>query len=313
MSIIVPDTPKWLQEGVYPARLDRQVLDAIWTEGILDGLTVTQRAAGANLSVDVAKGRAVINGDNQADQGAYLTGLTGTENLEIGVPAAQPRIDLIVLRINDTEAGGPVGNNGTIEVVPGVPATTPVVPTLPSSAIELARVSVAVAAASITNANINSTARVFAMPYAGGSPRGLIGQGVSTANATATTTTPVTLPGATFNITVGPGRRRLYVAVAARYEAAVADTIGRITATINGVQAGNYHQWHAARASVLQTIAGGGFMDHNEGTYACAMNVLRVSGGTNAIAVAGTTMMVMDFGPSNAPFTAPTILAEPAP
>jgi hypothetical protein len=165
MSLITTDAPAWMQNGVYPARLDRQVIDAIWSEGVLSGLDVSPRSEGANFSVDVAIGRAVITGDDQSGQGSYLVSLSGGKvNVPLSVPDSLGRIDLVVCKVNDSQAGGPAGDNGTVYAVKGTPASTPTVPTLPTSAVELARVTVAASAVSITAPNIDSTKRVKAMP-----------------------------------------------------------------------------------------------------------------------------------------------------
>jgi len=163
MSIVVPDVPLWLQNDIYPARIDRALIDAIWTEGIIDGFAVSQRAAGANFSVDVAAGHGAIHGDDQSAQGGYLAYITGTTNVPIAVPDSLARVDLIILRINDPQAGGTAGNNATIEPLKGTPsASNPQPPALPASAIELARVTVSAGASSITSAVIDINKRAAA-------------------------------------------------------------------------------------------------------------------------------------------------------
>ena len=55
-DVTIDHLPLWMQAGVYPARVDRALIDAIWNEGVLRGMTVVQRQAGANMSVDVTSG-----------------------------------------------------------------------------------------------------------------------------------------------------------------------------------------------------------------------------------------------------------------
>lgn len=156
------ETPLWLQEGVYPARLDRQLIAAIFGEGVLSGFAVSQRGAGANMSVDVAAGVAVIEGDDQSNQGRYLVQSTAVENLTgFTAPGSNSRIDLVVLQINDTNAGGGSGDNFTIERVAGTAASSPVAPAVPGSAIVLAEVLLESSSTSITDAMITD-ARSYA-------------------------------------------------------------------------------------------------------------------------------------------------------
>jgi hypothetical protein len=198
MSIVIDDTPAWLQNGVYPARIDRQLIDAVWTEGVVNGLDLSARAEGANFSVDVAAGHGVIGGDDQAAQGAYLVTLSGKVNVPVAAPDSQGRIDLIVAKINDPQAGGGTGDNGTILAVKGTPATTPVAPTLPASAIELGRITVASSAVSITAAAIDNLTRPAARSR-GGSVAASYSEKIATvtfaASGTLSTAAPPSLTG----------------------------------------------------------------------------------------------------------------------
>lgn len=203
MSVTVPDIPGWLQNGIYPARIDRQLIDAMWNEGIVSGLAVSPRAEGANFSVDVAAGFGVVHGDDQTGQGAYLISLGGKLNAPIGVPSAQGRIDLVTLQINDPQAGGRTGDNAAVVVVAGTPGTTPVAPALPASAIELARVTVASNAVSVGTTAIDSSKRVSAYTR---SPTPLVPTSYRTGSASvpASSTTgiaPSTSPQATWTFT----------------------------------------------------------------------------------------------------------------
>jgi microcystin-dependent protein len=153
------DTPTWLQAGTYSARLDRIFADALLTEGVMrpgvGQLLVTQRGAGANESVDIAAGYAVITGDDSADQGNYVIRNTATVNLAAAAaPVANSRIDLVCLRVNDPAAGGPAGDNAQFVYVTGVAAASPAVPATPTSAIALAQVLRTVGDTSVVNANI---------------------------------------------------------------------------------------------------------------------------------------------------------------
>lgn len=155
------EKPLYLQTQEYSARADRFLTSYLFTEGVTDvpagELRVTQRAGGPEMSVDVAAGTAVIDGDDIPDQGAYLVRVTAAENVTIPAPpASNSRIDLVVLQVRDSTAtGGEPGLDGaTLEIVPGTPAASPVAPATPDTALVLARVTVAAGALSILDANI---------------------------------------------------------------------------------------------------------------------------------------------------------------
>jgi microcystin-dependent protein len=104
------------------------------------------------MSVQVAAGVAVIQGDNQIFQGKYLareqavtTGLAIT-----AAPGSGARRDLVVLQVRDPNATGPAGDDAVLAVVTGVASATPVDPAVPASALVLARVRVAAGTGSIT-------------------------------------------------------------------------------------------------------------------------------------------------------------------
>lgn len=148
----------WLQEVDYPARIDRTVFDNIWTEGILgaSSLAVSQSAPTA-MTVQVAAGVAVIQGDDQTAQGKYLVReILPTTGVAIAAaPGSGSRYDLVVLKVRDTNAGGPAGDDSVIQVVTGTPSPSPVDPAIPPSALVLARVRVPAGTGVITNALID--------------------------------------------------------------------------------------------------------------------------------------------------------------
>lgn len=116
------ETPKWLQAGSYAARLDRHVIQELFRgkNRVLRGLQVTQRAAGANFSVDVSAGSAVVMGTTQADQGGYICRSTAVDNFtSVGATPASNRTDGLYLVVNDPNAGGPAGDNFTFVYVNG--------------------------------------------------------------------------------------------------------------------------------------------------------------------------------------------------
>lgn len=141
----------------YSALDVRALFDALVpTEGVIGAtsLKVSQRAAGADFSVDVAAGFAMILGDDVALQGKYLCLNTAVVNLAIPTPPVSgSRIHRVIARVKDKLHNGSWSTyEWTLEVLPDVGSGTPA---LPDSAITLALVTVAVAQANVSDANIN--------------------------------------------------------------------------------------------------------------------------------------------------------------
>lgn len=129
------------------------VIDSVINEpsGSLNKLAVSQRAAGANLSVDVASGEAFLNG--------HFMSSDAVENLAVGSNSSgNPRIDRVVVRLDATF------NTIVLAVLAGTPGASPVPPTLTQAIdgvweISLAQIAVANGAASIVTANITDERR----------------------------------------------------------------------------------------------------------------------------------------------------------
>lgn len=155
----------------YEARLDRVLLSLHTTMGVRRGFKVTQRAAGANYSVEVSAGVAVVKGTVIADDGHYLVLSDATESVSIDPPTAgKYRRDRVVVEVRDADAGGVGGySDARVTVVRGTDAATPaaaVMPATPANALTLAEVYVNMTAASILPGNI-SDLRVWALPRRG--------------------------------------------------------------------------------------------------------------------------------------------------
>lgn len=152
----------------YDAIDRRRFASAGWQEGplSLSSYVVSQRAAGANMSVDIAASTgpgALIQGDSVTQQGRYLAPPHSAVINEViaTADATNPRIDSVVLEAKDNthDAGGL--NQVQTRVITGTPiaAVTNEAPgaspaALPSGAMLLAYVQVDAAAASIANAKI---------------------------------------------------------------------------------------------------------------------------------------------------------------
>lgn len=115
---------------------------------------VSQRAAGANMSVDVAGGHAWVRGTENQHQGAYHVYNDGTVNLSVAAAdATNPRLDLVVVKVEDDFYSG-ANKTASVTIVTGTPAASPAYPTLPANALVLAAIRVAPTASSIGTANI---------------------------------------------------------------------------------------------------------------------------------------------------------------
>ena len=143
---------------------DRKAYGSLGQPSVATGgsLVVTQRAAGANMSVDVAAGTAIVpQGQGTETVKRVYPAVTNTATVNLAINAApavggQSRNDLIVCQIRDNavDAGGV--NDWYLRVITGTAATTgaQVDPAVPDHAYALARVTLAFGDASVTNAKI---------------------------------------------------------------------------------------------------------------------------------------------------------------
>lgn len=144
----------------YSAEDYRSLLHGLFrTDGIFrpdtaaGGLQVSQRGAGADLSVDVAAGRCIIEGDDASDQGKYFCWSTDVTNVTVpSPPASGTRTHLIIARVRD-KLHQPSWStyDWTIELVEDTGGGLPAVP---ASAIPLASVAVSSTDTSVQNSQI---------------------------------------------------------------------------------------------------------------------------------------------------------------
>jgi len=170
MTIYVPG---WMQGGTYTAQQDRiNSRAASFDEGVQDrtSFKVTQRAAGANMTVDVSAGVAIVTGDDQAFQGNYDVLSDATVSVSGFVAtSANTRYDVVGIQINDPNAGGAAGNNAVLTRVAGTQAASPVIPTIPNSFLPLAIIGpFTTSTTAITNSMIHDA-------YTGTGPTGVAG------------------------------------------------------------------------------------------------------------------------------------------
>lgn len=140
-------TPLWTQGKLHDAGILRAIVRATLVSGvpISADLYVTPRAAGSNMSVDVANGIVVVSD--------YVCWSDAVTNLAIGAPpgSGSSRIDSIQARVTDVGDGT---GAWTILVVAGTASASPSPPSVPTLSVELARVTVASGTTSIQAAQI---------------------------------------------------------------------------------------------------------------------------------------------------------------
>ena len=180
MAVINP--PAYIQANTvnHPARNFRIGIGAPWMttgglniprSGVVAGrggeLSVGQTGGGA-MSVTVQPGVAVINtGSFSNHHGAWIAGTDSTA-LVVTIATADttnPRIDIIVAKVEDAEYTGSV-NTWSIVAVTGTPAGSPSPPAAPNNSITLAEVSVPANDTSITTGQITDK-RPFAVGVGG--------------------------------------------------------------------------------------------------------------------------------------------------
>jgi hypothetical protein len=178
--------PLYMLNTTYQAADFRAALCAAWlSAGVIrassTSLKATQLGTPA-LAVQVAAGYAVLT-DNRGAAGSNMflagTGASQTQVALATADATNPRIDLIVIRVRNTEFGDG-STAGSLEAITGTPAVSPAAPATPNGCVALATVAVGANATQILTVNITD-ARTYAVPVSAGVvPRG------STANRPAT-------------------------------------------------------------------------------------------------------------------------------
>lgn len=148
----------FIQAGSHPAEDVRRFIGA--TFGNRDGIVaagdlVVSQSATPAMSVLVQGGQAVIQGSEGTYQGAYFVENRGTATLAVAASdATNARRDIIVAKVQDAAYATGPSSLWSLAVVTGTPAASPADPALPANSIALARVTVAAASTTVTNASI---------------------------------------------------------------------------------------------------------------------------------------------------------------
>jgi hypothetical protein len=154
----MPEIPLFVEPATFTATNLRRLLDALISVGGIihpTDLAVTQRAAGANMSVDVASGQTTVHGTTLTNQGTYLLTSNASVNCVVATaPTSGTRTDVVVAQVYDNEADSSGQQAWTPLVVTNPTNNTGTIPTLPASSIPLASLTVGANVSSIVTANI---------------------------------------------------------------------------------------------------------------------------------------------------------------
>jgi hypothetical protein len=152
----------------YTAAADRTFIAAAFPySGVIgvNDLKCSQRALGADSSVDVSIGRAIIYATGSTDK-AYFTNVSGTiANVALpAAPVSNSQLHRVWLQINDSTVSGAVDSAAFI-VTSGTVSASPSTPAAPSGgpSLLLAQVSRSVGVATVLNAVITDL-RVLLKP-----------------------------------------------------------------------------------------------------------------------------------------------------
>jgi hypothetical protein len=153
--------PSWLQNGSHPAENDRLTTTGIlWkSQGISDygSMKVSQSGTPA-MTVSVAAGHALIAGTQTSNQGFYIAYNDAATTVAIATASPTlPRIDKIVVTVQDSFYGGTANNQVLFQALTGTPNASPVAPATPANSISLATIAVAANQTTVVNGNITDT------------------------------------------------------------------------------------------------------------------------------------------------------------
>jgi hypothetical protein len=180
----------WMQGGSYPALEDRMLIGAaLGGGGVLPAASfagMTPSVLPSSMTVQITAGRCVCP-VSATDPGAYLCVCDAPEHIDspMAPGAGTNRIDLYIIRPRDPAVNGSYTQNDWIlDVVPGTPGASPVVPATPAGTAAVASALIIGGQAAITPANLTDL-RVLS---GGAGPRGTLAFVRMSSNSAGTTT-----------------------------------------------------------------------------------------------------------------------------
>jgi hypothetical protein len=153
--------PSWLQNGSHPAENDRLTTTGIlWkSQGVADdGAMVVSQSGTPAMTVSISDGHALIAGTQTSNQGFYIAYNDAATTVAIATASPTlPRLDRIVVTVQDSYYGGTANNQVIFQSLTGTPNASPVAPAVPDNSISLAIIAVAANQTTIVNGNITDT------------------------------------------------------------------------------------------------------------------------------------------------------------
>jgi hypothetical protein len=120
-------------------------------------MTVSQSATPA-MTVSVAAGHALIAGTQTSNQGFYIAYNDAATTVAIATASPTlPRVDRIVVTVQDSFYGGTANNQVIFQALTGTPNASPVAPATPANSISLATIAVAANQTTVVNGDITDT------------------------------------------------------------------------------------------------------------------------------------------------------------
>lgn len=153
--------PLWVQAGKYTASAERVgIFNTLFDRPgkVRKDDLIVSATSPVSMQVSISPGSVVVAPPKtKFTTGYYIA--TNTDDYKITLPNANvsnTRIDLIVVKVHDSELIANDTDNVTIEIVTGTPAPTPIAPTVPDMCTCIATVRVEANTASISNDNIDN-------------------------------------------------------------------------------------------------------------------------------------------------------------
>jgi hypothetical protein len=110
------------------------------------------------MTVSVAAGHALIAGTQTSNQGFYISYNDAATTVAIATASPTlPRIDRIVVTVQDSFYGGTANNQVLFQALTGTPNASPVAPATPANSISLALIAVAANQTTVVDGNITDT------------------------------------------------------------------------------------------------------------------------------------------------------------
>ena len=153
--------PLWVQAGKYTASAERVgIFNTLFDRPgkVRKDDLIVSATSPVSMQVSISPGSVVVAPPKtKFTTGYYIA--TNTDDYKITLPNANvsnTRIDLIVVKVHDSELIANDTDNVTIEIVTGTPAPNPIAPTVPDMCTCIATVRVKANTASISNDDIDN-------------------------------------------------------------------------------------------------------------------------------------------------------------